>query len=231
AHCSKGRERMKSLKLVGLVTVFVGASFCAGSGAFREAREQETLQHWDLAVLKYSRALDLDPSNSKYKIALHRPKINASQFHFERGKIFRASGRQELAVVELEQAVVLDRTNQYAETEMKKARDDAAKLAAERAGSTKLEDLKKKARGARAHAPMLEPASDKPINLNFPTPRPIKQIYQALATAAGINVIFDPQLKDDNVSIVLTNISFQNALETLMRQENHFYKIIDEKTI
>ena len=26
-------------------------------------------------------------------------------------------------------------------------------------------------------------------------------------------------------------MNFQNALETLMRQENHFYKIIDEKTI
>jgi general secretion pathway protein D len=30
---------------------------------------------------------------------------------------------------------------------------------------------------------------------------------------------------------VLTNIQFQKALETLLRQENHFYKIIDEKTI
>ena len=62
---------------------------------------------------------------------------------------------------------------------------------------------------------MLEPASDRPINLNFPTPKPIKQIYRALADAAGINVIFDPQLKDDNVAIVLTNIEFQKALETL----------------
>ena len=78
---------------------------------------------------------------------------------------------------------------------------------------------------------MLEPASDRPINLNFPQPKPIKQIYQSLALAAGINVIFDPQLKDDNVAIVLTNISFQTALETLMRQENHFYKVIDEKTM
>ena len=61
--------------------------------------------------------------------------------------------------------------------------------------------------------------------------KPIKQIYLALAASAGINVIFDPQLKDDNVSIVLNNIEFQKALETLMRQENHFYKVIDDKTI
>jgi general secretion pathway protein D len=222
---------MKSLRTLGLVALTVGASFCAGSGAYREAREQETAQHWDVAVLKYARALDLDPGNSRYRIALQRARIKASQVHFEKGKIYRASGRPELAVVELEQAAALDSTNQYAETELKKAREEAQKLAAERAGPTKLEDMKKRVRGSRPRAPMLEPASDKPINLNFPQQRPIKQIYLALASAAGINVIFDPQLKDDNVSIVLTNMNFQNALETLMRQENHFYKIIDEKTI
>ena len=222
---------MKPLKMLGLVALTLGLSFCAGSQAFREAREEELLQHWDLAVLKYSRAMTLDPTSSRYKISLQRAKIKASQFHFEKGKVYRASGRPELAVVELEQSVVLDPTNQYAETELKKAREEAQRLVAERLGDTRLEELKKKARGARAHAPSLEPASDKPINLNFPQARPIKQIYQALASASGINVIFDPQLKDDNVSIVLTNMSFQRALETLMRQENHFYKVIDDKTI
>ena len=91
--------------------------------------------------------------------------------------------------------------------------------------------LKRKARGSRARMPILEPSSDRPINLNFPQPKPVKQIYKALGDAAGINVIFDPQLKDENVTIVLTNMEFQTALETLMRQENHFYKVIDERTI
>src|SRR5947207_13316271 len=94
-----------------------------------------------------------------------------------------------------------------------------------------MQSAKRRTRGARARAPMLEPASDRPINLNYPQPKPIKQIYKALADAAGINVIFDPQLKDDNVAIVLTNMEFQRALETVMRQENHFYKVIDERTI
>jgi hypothetical protein len=37
--------------------------------------------------------------------------------------------------------------------------------------------MKKRVRGSRPRSPMLEPASDKPINLNFPQQRPIKQIY------------------------------------------------------
>ncbi len=204
---------------------------CAGSRAFRDGREEEALEHWDLAVLKYSRAAELEPGNDRYRMSLARAKIKASQFHFEKGKLYRSSSRPELALIELEQAVLLDPTNQYAEVEMRKARDEAAKAIAERSGETRIEGLKRQLRGARAKPPILEPASDRPINLNFPQPKPIKQIYKALADAAGINVIFDPQLKDENVAIVLTNMEFQRALETLMRQENHFYKVIDERTI
>jgi general secretion pathway protein D len=221
---------MKLLKILALLAL-LAASGCTGSLAFRDAREEETLGHWDLAVLKYSRALDLDPTNTRYKISLARARIRASRFHFERGKLYRSAGQPEMAVVELEQAFVLDPTNKYAETEMRKAKEDAAKAAAERGGESSMQTAKRRTRGMRARAPMLEPASDRPINLNFPQPKPIKQIYQSLASAAGINVIFDPQLKDDNVSIVLTNIDFQKALETLLRQENHFYKTIDEKTM
>jgi general secretion pathway protein D len=222
---------MKRLKVLTVLAAAAATFACAGSQSFREAREEETLGHWDVAVLKYGRAADLDPSNESYRMALARAKSRASQVHFEKGKIYRSSGAPDLAVVELEQAVVLDPTNKYAETELRKARDEAAKLAADRAGETKLEGMKRRSRGQKARAPMLEPASDKPINLNFPSATPIKKIYLALAASAGINVIFDPQLKDDNVSIVLNNIEFQKALETLMRQENHFYKVIDEKTI
>ena len=217
-------------KLWPILLAAVAVTACAGSTSFRDAKDEEALKHWDLAVLKYSRAAELDPKRTQYRIALARAKMKASQFHFEKGKLYRSSGRPELAVVELEQAVVLDPTNQYAESELRKARDEAARVIAERTGDSRLEALKRKNRGARARAPMLEPTSDRPINLNFPQPKPIKQIYQSLAAAAGINVIFDPQLKDENVAIVLTNISFQNALETLMRQENHFYKVIDEHT-
>ena len=204
---------------------------CASSRAYREAKQQEAVEHWDLAVLKYARAVSLEPKNSAYRMALARAKIKASQFHFEKGKMYRASGRPELAVVELDQAVVLDPTNQYAEVELRKAREEAANVIAARTGESKLEALKRQARGSRPKPPILEPASDRPINLNFPQPKPVKQIYKALADAAGINVIFDPQLKDDNVAIVLSNMEFQRALETLMRQENHFYKVIDDRTI
>jgi general secretion pathway protein D len=217
----------KGLALV-LAVLMTG---CAGYTSYQKAKDDEAIGHWDAAVLNYAKALELNPENPGYKAALARARLKASQVHFEKGKMYRASGRPDLAIVEFSQTVLLDPTNDYAEVELRKAQEDLAKQEAERSAETRIEGLKKKTRGVRAVLPMLEPASDRPINLNFPQPKPIKQIYRALADAAGINVVFDPQLKDDNVSIVLAQIEFQKALETLLRQENHFYKIIDEKTI
>ncbi len=213
------------------LALVLAAVACAGARSYQEARDEEAVGHYDLAVMSYAKALEIDPTNAQYKASLARARVKASQFHFEKGKMYRASGRYDLAVVELEQAVLLDSTNDYAATELKHAREDKAKDDEERYAESKIEKIKKKMRGARATQILLEPSSDKPINLNFPQPKPVKQIYRALADAAGINVIFDPQLKDDNVSIVLSNIEFQKALETLLRQENHFYKVIDERTI
>ncbi len=227
----KGTPLKEFVKRVLAASLLVASVGCAGTRPFEQAKEEESLGHWDLAVMNYAKALELDPASSRYRASLARARVRASQFHFEKGKMYRASGRYDLAVVELEQAVLLDPTNDYAATELKHAREDLARQEAERNAESKMETLKKKMRGARAVKAILEPASDRPINLNFPQPKPIKQIYRALADAAGINVIFDPQLKDDNVSIVLSNIEFQKALETLLRQENHFYKIIDERTI
>jgi general secretion pathway protein D len=222
------KHRTRLIVAAGLLLATVG---CAGTRAFRQAQEDEQRDRVDAAVRQYTKALEIDPGNTRYRIALERARLRASQAHFEKGKIYRNSGRPQLAIVELEQAVLLDPTNQYAAGELKKAKAEYDRLEAEKNEPSKLEVLKEKTRGARAHPPLLEPTSDEPITLNFPQPRPIKQIYQALGQAAGINIVFDPQLKDDNVSIVLSNVSFEDALETLLRQENQFYKVIDEHTI
>ncbi len=227
----KGTRLKQFLKRSVATALVVAAAACAGTTSYQKAKEEEALGHYDLAVINYAKALDLDPGNSGYKATLARARLRASQFHFEKGKMYAASGRPDLAVVELEQASLLDPTNDYAATELRKAREAKAKADVEKNAETNMEKIKKKTKGARAVSVILEPSSDKPINLNFPQQKPIKQIYRALADAAGINVIFDPQLKDDNVSIVLSNIEFQKALETLIRQENHFYKIIDARTI
>ncbi len=213
-----------------LVTAFV-TSGCAAERAFRQARDHEQRQHWDLAVMAYEKANELDPVNMKYQTALFRSKMQAAQTHLMRGRLHRSAGQLDLAKVELEQSVALDPTNDVALQELKRVEQEIEERRAEVAGGTPTERAKARARGRSAAPPMLHPASDEPISVSFPPDSPIKKIYQALCAASGINVIFDPQLKDDKFTIDLRNLTFQKALETAMRQAGHFYKVIDEKTI
>jgi general secretion pathway protein D len=94
-----------------------------------------------------------------------------------------------------------------------------------------IEQMKEKVRGARPQPPLLNPRSNQPISLEFPQPVSIFQIYRALAQAFGINVLFDPNLKETDIAIDLKDVTAQAALETLMHAAGHFYKVIDEHTI
>jgi general secretion pathway protein D len=126
--------------------------------------------------------------------------------------------------------VQLDPTNQYASAKLERMREAYAAQRANRLPET-IEQMKQKTRGSRPQPPVLNPRSDKPIDMEFPEPVSIMQIYRALGDAFGINILFDPNLKDQEIAIELKEVTAQSALETLMRAGSHFYKVIDEHTI
>ncbi|MFL6237740.1 MAG: secretin N-terminal domain-containing protein [Thermoanaerobaculia bacterium] len=203
---------------------------CTSHSNYRQGEIASQLGHWDEAVLAYMKAVDADPGNIRYQASLLRAKIKASQQHFEKGKEFEKAGVTERALVEYQQAVQLDPTNQYAQAQLEHAH---RQYLAERQGhgAETIEQMKQKARGARPQPPVLNPRSDKPISLEFPQPVSLFSIYRALGQAFGINVLFDPNLRDQEISIDLKDVTAQAALETLMRAAGHFYKVMDEHSI
>ena len=203
---------------------------CASHMAYRKAELATQQENWDEAVLQYLKALEENPDNLSYQASLMRAKIKASQAHFEKAKEYQKAGVLDRALIELQQAVQLDPTNQYAKAQLDKTHQAWLAQQQGREGVETIEQMKKKAAAAR-QPPVLSPRSNQPLSLEFPEPVPIFQIYQALGKAFGINVLFDPNLKDQEISINLKEVTAQTALETLMRAGNHFYKVIDEHTI
>ena len=223
--------------------IFVLLSSCAGHNAFQKARDAEKLENWDAAVIEYEKALEIDPDNSQYKISLDRVRREASRAHFARGKTYRASADTatgsdqlrlaQMALSELQLTVKLDPTNQFAAVEMLKAVDLINNIQRAAAEQTTLDDVKERARKniAKAQPPQLNPASTDPISLTFSRDTPVKDIYRALGNAFGINVLFDQAVKDDRITIELRDVTAQQAIERVMQAANHFYKVLDEKTI
>src|SRR5205085_1793546 len=91
----KGTGSMKLLlRWTGLILLAATVA-CTASTAFQEARRAEEVGQWDLAVLKLAKAAELEPGNPQYRLSLQKAKLRASQAHFDKGKLYRASGSPE----------------------------------------------------------------------------------------------------------------------------------------
>jgi general secretion pathway protein D len=239
------QPRMNRLKIASasaalLLLLPIGA--CTSYSSYQKAVTAEKSKNWDDAVTYYEKALDVDPGNTHYRLALTRARLEASRAHFERGKSLKnaaqhATGAEQfrlaqLAATELELTVKLDTTNQYAAVELDKTVTMMQDLT-RAADSNSIDEMKKrvKANTSKAQPPVLNPASDQPISLNFSHETPVKDIYRALGNAFGINILYDQAVKDDRISIELKDVTAQQALERLMQAANHFYKVLDEHTI
>jgi general secretion pathway protein D len=219
-------RRLTAAALLPLLLLAGACSF----GEYRKAEIAEQAGNWDQAVVEYLELVQRHPEDLSYRSALLRVKMKASEAHFEAGKKLAEAGVLDRAIFEYRQAVELDPSNQYAAAEMNKARA-ALSSREHQQGEIKTIDEMKKDAAARSQPPMLEPRSNTPISLEFPNPVSIKDIYKALGKAFGINILFDPGLKDQEIAIELKDVTAQDALEILMRAANHFYKTLDPHTI
>lgn len=216
--------------LLGAVLALLVFSSCTSYRNYRRAQMAATAEDWDQAVVFYMKAVEENPGNITYKAALLRAKMRASQEHFNKARRYQQTEVLDRALVEYQQAVALDPSNQSAAVELEKVR---RALAAERENGEAddtLEDLKRRV-SAESQPPQLNPRSNEPIDLEFPEPVSIMDIYRALGRAFGINILFDPNLKDQDLAVELKQVRAQDALEFLMRAANHFYKVLDEQSI
>ena len=224
------RHRLRGFSTT-IVVVLVALMGCSGYNTARQAQIAEQEGDWDQAVLQYLELVDNRPNNVSYRTGLIRAKLKASQMHFERAKQLHEAEALDRALEEYRQAVQLDPTNQYARIELEKLMEDIAITERGDDPNLSLAEMKERNKGARAQPPVLDPRSAEPISLSFPRPVSVQDIYLALGKAFGINVLFDPKLRAQDIAIELESVDAQDALEILMRTAKHFYKVLDEHTI
>ncbi len=223
-------KTMRYVKFLFLLAAVTLAASCASYRYTKQASDAAQTENWDAAVYYYMEALAKDPGNLKLKMHLQRARRRAAEAHFRRGMQLAQAGALRPAAGELQMAVQLDPTHQYAEAELRKVQKDLA-VASEEGGEVKLAAMKRAASEMKVKPPVLSPTSNEPISLVFPNQTKVKEIYDAIADAFGINLLFDPKLKDNQIAIELKNVTAQQALESVMQAASHFYKVLDERTL
>jgi len=219
--------RLLALLLPAVVLLLLAG--CASTTPYHQGEKFMEAENYDQAVLSFSKALAEKPGEIKYQVALQRARLRSSQEHFERGQRYQAAGQPDAAMAEIQQAVLLDPSNQYAANELAKLIDEFKRKKGE--PQSEIEKMKEKAKMAGRITPRLNPKSNIPIALKFKD-ETIKKVYDALSKATGVNFLYDERVDlNKKITVDLADVTFAKALDTLMAQNKHFFKVWDENTI
>jgi general secretion pathway protein D len=204
---------------------------CATSKALRSGKDAEQLQDYDRAIVEYTKALRSDPDNREARQLLERARVRAAADHFSRGRRLEAGGRLDEALVELQLASELNPANQDARDALESVRTQLKnKVAVARDGKTELESLIERTRNLMPQGQDLPIDARLPASLTF-RDAPSRDVYTAIARFANINVTFDPQFRDQPVTVDLRETTLENALQMLSAATRSFYRVTGPRFI
>ena len=219
-----------SLRLgAALLAAVLGGGGCAAGWAYRQGQQAVDVGDWDLAVARYTRALEKDPNNIKYKIALETARVQASRKHYDEAKKLLSANDLQKAAEEMEIAANYDPSNRSAADDLAIIRRRIQAQKDEQSQRERLDEMKARAQ-ARTTVPVLSPRSNVPITTNF-RDTSLQKILESLGKLAGVNVLFDEGFRDKKTDAVLTGVSFEQALDRLTFVNRLFYKVLDQNTI
>ena len=212
----------KPLMVAAILLLALGCSLHRANKAFDEGR-------YDEAVAEYRSALRSDPTNTKARIGIKRASQRAAEAHLTLARQAEMKGYTDTVLSEVRKALVLDPDNQIAQDWLIKMEQ---KLAREKAEADSAEDLDlMKVKADATNVVQLNPRSIDGIDLNFSRRTSLKEIFGTLSKASGVNIIAHSSFQDQTISIDLRGLPFQRVLDTLMLQNDLFFKVIDKNTI
>ncbi len=231
---------------------------CAGHKAFSRGEDLLKEGRYHEAVAKFYQAVNENPDRHEYRMKLQTSRSLAALEHLKRGQNLIDAGDLRRAEEELIQAVGLDPGLEKARQKLGRISDllKVQKLISEAesfynarrftpAKNNLLNALQLDVGNPRAIALLqevqeqsgtviegyeLDVQSDKPITLKFKK-TPTRDVFGILSRLSGINFIFDSDLRAGEVSVLLEDATFAQALELLLKMNDLGKKVLNSKTI
>src|SRR5437899_7891393 len=178
------------------------------AAAYQE-RGRAALKKRDLpqALEAFKRALSLEPSNPDHQAALAQAlRYKEAQDRLATGQKMLKGGRMEDAAEAFERALELG-------PDLKAAQDGLVQLAEKQKSGLHLLSTSKQ-----------------PITLKFQNAR-TKEVFEVLARAGGINILFEKDMKDDPITIFVKDATFEDALNLILTTQGLFMRRLAYDTI
>jgi general secretion pathway protein D len=188
----------------------------------------EALNDYDSALDYYNKALQAKPNNTEYKLKAARARFEAGQWHVEQGRRLRQQGNLDLALAEFRKAAMTDPSSAVAQQEEQATMNMmAAKQGATQntAPAARPDDEPK----LMAGPPQVQPLSRAPINMKATNDS--KAVFDAIGKLAGLTVIFDVDFTSRRISIELTDVTVEQALNIAALESKAFWRPITSNII
>ena len=221
-----------NLRNLGGLALTLTAMLLAGCPRARQENnagaKAEAVKDYDTALDEYNKALQASPTSTEYKLKVARARFEAAQWHVDQGRRFRDQANLELALAEFRKAQMIDPSSAVAQQEVKATTDlinaeqGTTQNAAPSAGPSEEPKL-------MAGPPKIEPLSRAPINMKATNDS--KAVFEAIGKLAGLTVIFDPDFTSRRISVELTNVTLEQALNITALQSKAFWRPVTSNII
>lgn len=218
---------MQRLCVIAAAALIVGG--CAAGRAFRQGDVAMRAGDADQAVAYFRTAVQADPNNPNYKIALERAMLAASRTHFDRAKEFEANDQLDAAKGEYKLASEFDPSNRQAAAKVGALEQTIRERVEAARPRPAIEQMRERARAASAE-PILNPASREPLNLRFNNAS-LRDILNFIASATGINVTYDRDVTDRPATVQLDGVTLEQALQQILTVNQLSYKVLSERSV
>jgi type II secretory pathway component GspD/PulD (secretin) len=204
------------------------AGGCATGGAFKRGDTAARAGDWDAAVVHYRQAVQSDPDNVQYKIALERAMLSAAGIHIDAARLAEARGQLDVALREFRMASEYDPPNRAIAAKVleieRKLRDQ---IEASRPRPT-ASQLRQAARAGAAPPLFNFNSVVQPIRFQQAS---LRDIFNFIGEATGINVTYDSTYQDRVYTVNLVEVTLEQALQQIVAANGLFYKVMNPKTI
>jgi general secretion pathway protein D len=196
---------------------------------FKQGQAAEAREDYDTAFDLYQKAYKRDPKDARFQIALARIRTTASSAHITTGRKLLQSGDVQGALSQFLHAAEIDPGNEAAQQEIAGVRErqgngaQAPEVALPQPAGEEQELEQVQA------PPALHPLTNEPLSLHMA--EDTKVVYQAIAKAAGINVLFDPDFNSKRIQVDLNNVSLLDALRIVGVMSDTFWRPVTGNTI
>ena len=199
-----------------------------GGQNFNAGEKAEALKDYDTALDYYNKALQASPNNTEYKLKAARVRFEAGQWHVDQGRRLRDQANLELALAEFRKAQMIDPSSAVAAQEVQATLE----MIAVKQGATEnmaprespADDVK-----LMTGPPTIQPMSRAPINMKATNDS--KAVFDAVGKLAGLTVIFDPDFTSRRISVELTNVTLEQALNIVALQSKAFWRPVTSNII